>query len=106
MKKILFVFMCSFSIFILGCDKLSNETEEVVPEEEVIGEDIGDNALQDQNNNDTIGEALKLARQQRNAGDFDEAIKIYTEIIEQNPKDFGLYACRGSRGILMELSRI
>ena len=104
MKKIL-VLVLFCSAFVIGCNNQQDKAAEEVYVNEVITEtgDVNDDNVnsdnvnsdqQDQSNIDVIEEALRAGMEQRNAGNFEEAIKIYTKAIEQNPNDSALYASR------------
>ncbi len=97
MKKIL-VLMLFCSVFVLGCDNSNNEIDEMMFEEEVISNDVGQNNNQENQNiddMDIVSEALRIGMEQYNAKNFDGAIETYTKAIEQVPNNAGLYADRG-----------
>lgn len=95
MKKVLFILLCCCSIFILGCNGISDEFDEMSFDEVLRDIEYVNNNQQNQNNNDIVKNALTSGMEQRNAGNFDVAIEIYTKAIELVPNNAGLYADRG-----------
>lgn len=95
--------LLSCGVFILGCNKPSDEVNEVAFEEEVVSEDIGgteeNNAevsdQQNQGDSNVVDEAIRVGTEQRESGNFKAAIETYTKAIEQDSNNAGLYADRG-----------
>ena len=107
MKKLL-VLLLFCSIFVLGCNKSTDnefEFEEFEAVENTTGDtnneenvDVGEYNQQEQindENNDVINELSNKGMDLRNAGKFDEAIETYTKAIEIDGKNANLYADRG-----------
>lgn len=96
MKKIL-VLMLFCSVFVLGCSKAQEETNEMFVDETVTESFEVDENLDVDNEQDigVVNEALRVGMEQYNAGDFAAAIDTYTKAIETAGDNISLYVDRG-----------
>lgn len=99
MKKFCLVLMLSLSVFVLGCKNNDNATgEENLDEsfEEIVKDS---NDFTNQSNVDgieDISDVVLFAQKQYQAGNFEEAIKLYNKAIEMdNNNNGGFFAERG-----------
>lgn len=102
MKKILFLVLCC-SVFVLGCGDISNDIDEI-SFDEAINEEIDNsdnnninknNVQQEQNISDGIIQALKEGMNQREAGNLEAALNVYTNALKEFGDSASLYADRG-----------
>ena len=103
MKKILFL-MLFCSIFVLGCSNGKEEVEnvsfdEVVTEENGQQQDEFDNNdsvnEEESNSNEEVNRLSNEAMKEYENKNFEKAKELYTEAIQLNAKNAGLYADRG-----------